>query len=1457
LTEQERAETVTVIVKDVDGRRIPGAEVSLWKNLTHILDIPGIGVFTQNTSSTGSIVFSGVPFGKYNITANYTLNSGLYEKVVYDSRTEVDGELDFNGLFCVTTVYADIWTIDFEVDDWDEDPLNYGFINISETSTSEVLETLELDSNGLSTFRWLNRSSYYYEVYYNNSDYFQQYTLLNTTTIYRQSTKTTYLVNNTNAENPAVSAYSVYENTFLPGSVLGNPGSLKAIDASVKYINMQDKMNQTSIWFMDSTGYRSKEAKIYTGSVTEDTFTYHPNEEETYDVYGLRFEVEGDNSTQCNGIIEVTLTYAYSQYIKTNMSKLNIQIIDDKYYDPVEGITVTIAQNCTNGGSYTPGDTVIDLKTDENGMAYGDTNDELVFWYKTGWTYNISLWIVSTRYDLYVNTSDQYYSPDTLLSHYNYTLNAAYSLILEIDLNYEDRQSRLTNGTSGEEIIPEFTWGQNMTFSINFSITDDGGINWYGDHASDVSLTCTVKSMQSQVLFVGAMNHFPSTEDGNYTITINSSIFSAGDDGQYYLVEITGKKIAYRPPPSDDIFPIKINTLPTGMKAYNYSSLNELTTNEVSQNYGEVINITVKYYDTNTDNPLTADIFTYEWDYSAGTVSIEPDPMNPGYYTFELDTSTASIVGKYRIDITASLENHTKIENYGVYINILSRPTELNGSTGVIFVSENIYALEAQNFTFNYTDTLSSNPVSNPDEMSYTWQKLDELGDPIPGEIGSGNLIELPTHEYILDLNTEFMTLGDYFIYVTLNKLNFEQRAAVMSLSILDRPTTLNGSSSFTPSPININLGEAINITFSYVDALTLLDITNLDNQSYTYTSDAPLYPSGMGTLVFDANTNLYVLDFNTTIKSNGTYTIIVTLDKENYTKQTCTITLIISKVAENYQSYLTLISQNPPNLLTDVYWRDTISITFEFSTTEDGGSSTYLNNSDTIMLQFRDESLNPIGALIDLINCNTSKGVYTYAFNTAEFLFIGGNTYQLEVRTVKSGYNPAEPLIIAFKVLAVTTDLSIHDNASGIEFPSYTISEYWNTSLGITLYYNESVSGAPITGAYITFSWFYGSGQVLPDATKGAGYYSFYFNTGDASEVGAYTITFLATKQNYSNGVPVSNFIINIINRPTNLNTNADVLYISHNLYVQEEYNFTFEFIDVLTSYLITNADEMSFILQKLDANGDPIPGESISGTLIETINHRYVLDLNTEMLAYGEYSIVVMLKKDNYDIRVSIISLTINKREFTTQISITTLVEIESGGALQFQVTLTDPNNNSVPIIGATLYVTIQGTRYDLTDNGDGTYSLNIAFLADAFFVPETILGILTIEKANFTSSETSITVVVKMSEIFPGFPMFYFIMIVGAIVAVVGSLVAYRTIQQARIPTFVKKVREMSKNIKGRKSISDSLLYPSKEEYMVKILGDKWEMLDFSLGEILGIDAKKKDKLPETKEFKGGTE
>ncbi len=91
--------------------------------------------------------------------------------------------------------------------------------------------------------------------------------------------------------------------------------------------------------------------------------------------------------------------------------------------------------------------------------------------------------------------------------------------------------------------------------------------------------------------------------------------------------------------------------------------------------------------------------------------------------------------------------------------------------------------------------------------------------------------------------------------------------------------------------------------------------------------------------------------------------------------------------------------------------------------------------------------------------------------------------------------------------------------------------------------------------------------------------------------------------------------------------------------------------------------------------------------------------------------------------------------------------------------------------------------------------------------------------------------------MEEIYPGMPTFYFLMIVGAISGIVGSLVGYRVIQQARIPKYVKKLRFVKKKIKGRESIP-GVSIASKDHMILKQFGGLWEEIGLSLEDTFGI-------------------
>ncbi|MFW9826831.1 MAG: DUF2341 domain-containing protein [Candidatus Thorarchaeota archaeon] len=867
--EVERAATVTIIIKDEDNRLVPGAEVSLWENKTHILTVDSTK-YTKFTVSDGSVEFSKVPFGFYNITVNYTLYNGLDEKEVYDSRKIPGGEVEFKGLYVSTNITVNLWTINFEVDDFDGDPLNYGYIDVGNSSIY-IIDSIPLDSNGQATFRWLSSSSYNYTVYYNNPDYYSYPTPLNSSTV----------------------------TNLAPQQI-------------------------------------------------------------------------------------------YFEQIVTNMSKLEIRVMDETGTEGVTGVAVKVQLNNTK-------QVVVELETNKEGYAIGDYTTDFGFWYLTEQVYNFTLWIIGQKQSFKVNTSDKY--KPVLTDYYNYTLDKASSLVFYLDgLNFTKRIANFSIITGDISVV----WGENMSFSVVYETSDDSGQTWLPDWnrlGFDTEATWTIYSKYGVKLLTQSMDRGSTT--GSYIFSINSSFFSAGDEYEFYYVLISGYKPFWNDP-VDAYFGITLYAKPASITLHDYTSMpDELPKNiagkyEISEYYGCSINITAKYFDISNNLSLIPESFIFNWDYGSGSLILGP---SPGFYTFEIDTSDAANVGKYRIDISVNLENYTEIEDFGMYINILSRPTEINGSSGIFYVSEDIYIFKAKNFSFNYIDTFTSSPISNLDEKSYLLQRIDQEGNPIPGTTETGSLFQ----------------------------------------------------------------------------------------------------------------------------------------------------------------------------------------------------------------------------------------------------------------------------------------------------------------------------------------------------------------------------------------------------------------------------------------------------------------------------VGSEFVLDLHTELREDGKYSIVVTLEKLNYDHRIAIISLTIMKRLFYIQ-NLQDYIEIPSGAPLDFTISVIDPNNETnpnAPVIGANVYLIIQGKNITFNDNGDGSYSITPTIIAEAFFMPQTFTATLYIEKQYFSISTESITIVVKMQEIF-GFPFFYFLMIAGSIIAVLGSLIAYRIIQQARIPTFVKKARSIKKNIKGSKSISQSLLYPTKEEFIVKKLGKKWELMGLSLGDLMSIKEKKKNRLSELKEeFEGGVD
>jgi len=375
--------------------------------------------------------------------------------------------------------------------------------------------------------------------------------------------------------------------------------------------------------------------------------------------------------------------------------------------------------------------------------------------------------------------------------------------------------------------------------------------------------------------------------------------------------------------------------------------------------------------------------------------------------------------------------------------------------------------------------------------------------------------------------------------------------------------------------------------------------------------------------------------------------------------------------------------------------------------------------------------------------------------------------------------------------------------------------------------------------------------GSLNPYGANGR--YQLLLDTTDFLGSDSYTLQITANKQNYQgNNIYIGVTILAI----KSLINNTVGIYKTINVAYNDAQTFYFNYIIESSGIGLSQADILTYEWTE-DISGTIV--DSGTGLLNDLGDGLYSLDFNTETREIATYTIIINLEKENYAPRGGIIILNINPREFEvllpSEYFVNNIVKGTSGEDLTFTIDISDYLNGSY-ITDSQVFLTFEKNQYPFISLGNGTYKITLIKddIPYIFWSPEPRSAVITISKPNYETLNVPITVNVDMVQIF-GFPMFYFLIIVIGVAAVVGSLVTYRAIQRAKIPTFVKRAKEISKNIKSRKSISDSLLYPSKQEYMVKKFGDKWNMLGLSLEDVLGLESKKKKKLPQMGESEGG--
>ncbi len=894
---------VTIVAKDVDGRIVPNVEIFMINDSAR--GTPSF-IIDSKVAVDGKITFKDLPRGRYNITANYTV--GSQELEVFNSSQLGIGPYYINGINYTVEIELNLWTIDFEIIDWDGIPLKYGYIDINETSGNNFVETLTLDEDGKATFRGLNRSSYYYKVFYDNEDYVNNFNpvALNESFIYRSD----YIQNNVkfrshiiNLNSTCIGSYSLNERIYTDGSRT-EIGNKKIIKANIELEDMEDYLEDISVYYIDKddsvVGNLIYYKEYTTTNITNDSIALDisliDNENlinDGYEVYGLQIVVNGFNSTKSNGVINVDLVETCNVDIRTPIARLNIRLMYysdiDKEYKPLSG-TIKVVDDLT-------GLPLVNLSSfsSRDGYAYAPKNSyETPFWYLRGRKYNFTIDIANNtnvEFNItYVVPPQWIPAPGVKISEYNYTLyqnsSITFNMIPEAGVNFTDYDSSFNRSYGISEVL----WGETMNFWVEFLSTNDNWATW--EYVPDPPATCllTVKLAGTEdvlktveMIYVGL---------GNYTANFDSGLISAGSDKKYYDIQISGYHPTYDNP-TPIVYLVKVNAIPTSISAHDYSSQAILPSKIYSVYYNELVNITILYSIDGSGTPLNDAELTYEW-LGLPAMIISADPINFGFFTLTINTSDAQSTGLKVISITAVYENYTTQSDFLVYINIFERKTILNDQTAdLVYLSSKIWIEDPKYFIFTYKDDSTKRIIGDLSLATYVWEELYANGTKVPGSQGAGSLSQNANNTYTLDFRTEIRSIGYYFIYATLKQDNYAQKNAFINIEIMSREfsVSFNDPQLGSNNQVSINQGTDIDFEISLWDETRNIELVNatvkINFRGFNYDFDPD--PVNDGTYIFTLETG----NIDTFITAK-TFVAKVNIEVANFTKQEITITISV-----------------------------------------------------------------------------------------------------------------------------------------------------------------------------------------------------------------------------------------------------------------------------------------------------------------------------------------------------------------------------------------------------------------------------------------------------------------------------------------------------------------------------------------------------------------------------------
>jgi len=746
------------------------------------------------------------------------------------------------------------------------------FLNKTDATTLTNY-TLFSDSNGKATFSRLEEGTYSINVSYTDDD-FQKTLLLN----YTDSVQLD--ADNTDAKGDLELTISNLPITHYDFTFVNYPEETPLDGANVTFYN-----------YSQGTGYQVLGAKT---AVDGDISLYWANTTGTNWNYTMNMSFYGQpRQFRLQPIHNKSREFGNVTCIVTNGSVIsgdNASVVfDDETF-------LTIANETTNTGNLSvtcewAGITLTDLNAIVLNIRsnYSTTNvsgEAWVYNYTLAdWEYmmNLNDSISETLYTKSFDDTDDFsnlISSGQFIVLINGTYDGDFNLsIEEIDLElsysgsqwdydynftmaqYEantfesslaDFETELMNWTAKSQTID---YGDNLTFKLRYNYTLEGEATDVGISDATFNVYLSHEGNPANMTGLQFVEEAGAQNKGNYTCIIDTDTQGLLAE-ENYVFYVETSKAGYQT--KFIVFSFTLDAINTSI---------DVTLN-ASVYWGQNLSIRVNFTD-NQGAEIPDATVTFRWATTSGTLTMNDTDPNEIFYYTEVNTSI-TLYGHQIVYISASATNYDSITDDVNEFNLLERETRLNDSTE-FFYQFTFYALEANNITFNYTDVLTGNPISNA-TANYIYNG------------SSYDLIEAGNGYYVFDFDTEYKSIGIYVISLNIKKTNYSQGTAILYISIVQRPTTFDLAGE---SILTMEEGQVLTLLVDFLDTRTN---TALDN----FTVQVSI-SGGTSSTISTSSNGRYTIEISGLPK--GTYSIEISVTHENYTVETISVYLEVTWV--------------------------------------------------------------------------------------------------------------------------------------------------------------------------------------------------------------------------------------------------------------------------------------------------------------------------------------------------------------------------------------------------------------------------------------------------------------------------------------------------------------------------------------------------------------------------------